>query len=54
MKRHRETSAVEELKKFELKFQGLSTFRNEVVFIDLLKDENYKYLISMQSNLFRF
>jgi hypothetical protein len=54
MKRHREISAVEELRKFELKFHGLSTFRNEVVYIDLLKDENYKHLISMQSNLLIF
>ena len=30
-------------------FQGLSTFRNQVVYVDLLKDEHYNNLIQFQS-----
>lgn len=52
LKEHKEKCKPDDLSKFSLKFQGLSTFRNQVVYVDLLKDENYKYLASLQSKLF--
>lgn len=34
-----------------LTFKGIAHFRNSVVYVDLLKDESYKQLISFQSNI---
>jgi hypothetical protein len=33
----------------ELKFKGVSTFRNQVVYADLIKDTHFEKLISFQS-----
>ncbi len=49
MKEYKETSSSQEFQNFNLKFHGLSTFRNQVVYVDLHKDENYKYLENIQS-----
>ncbi|RNA21485.1 A-kinase anchor 7 isoform [Brachionus plicatilis] len=36
---------------FELTFQGISTFRDQVVYVDLIKDDHFKNLITFQKNL---
>ncbi|CAF1006269.1 unnamed protein product [Brachionus calyciflorus] len=36
--------------KFEITFKGLSTFRNQVVYVDLIKDDHFHKLIQMQRN----
>ena len=37
---------------FELTFKGLSNFRNQVVFVDVLKDDHFNKLIQLQSKFF--
>lgn len=37
----------------ELRLKGLSTFRNEVVYIDLERNESYSRLVQIQSNFIR-
>ncbi|CAF0975567.1 unnamed protein product [Brachionus calyciflorus] len=37
--------------KFEITFKGLSTFRNQVVYVDLIKDDHFNKLIQMQKEL---
>lgn len=39
----------EDLKNFHLTFQGVSTFGDKVVYVDLLKDTNFDKLIKFQS-----
>jgi hypothetical protein len=34
----------------ELTFKGVSTFRNQVVYADLIKDAHFEKLISLQSS----
>jgi len=38
-------------KEFSLTFKGLATFREAVVYVDLVKNEEYKQLLLLQSNL---
>jgi len=37
-------------KEFPLTFKGLATFREAVVYVDLVKNEEYKQLLVLQSN----
>ena len=49
LKSHREQIFGNFKSHLPINFKGLSTFRDQVVYVDLVKDEYYKQLISLQS-----